>query len=142
MQENLLHIGLCLPKSCTNRQIKFLVQNFFNSLETGIDENHDMKSRVVEVKNLKFSPKILLKHYFLVFAAFVFITKFLNHLAAKVEKEMKDNENKNIALGIENKVKLPLRKKLIRCFNFERNMEKMTSKDTSSSAVLSISGLR
>lgn len=142
MQENLLHMGLCLPKSCSNLQIQFLVQQLFDFTESGTDEDHKMKLRVVEVKDLKFNPQIFFKTSFWILAACVVAMRLLNNAARKLENETKVDENNNIALGMENEVKLSFGKKLIKCFNYELNKKSISSKETSSSAVLSISGLR
>jgi hypothetical protein len=142
MQENLLHIGLCLPKSCNNQQTQILVQKLFDKAEAGTNSDHKMKPRVVEVKDLKFNPQLFLKKSFWIFVAFVFVMKFLNLLARKMEKEIKVDENNNIALGMENEMKLSTWKKIIKCFNFELNKKQIMSKEVSSSAVNSISGLR
>jgi hypothetical protein len=139
MQENLLHLGLCLPKSCNNSQIRFLVQKLFDSSET---ESLKVHARVGEVKEPKFNLRIFQESGFWIFVVFIAATKLLNHSATKLEKEMKVDENNNIAAGTENRAKLPMRKKLVKCFNLEANKKALTSREISSSTVASISGLR
>lgn len=79
---------------------------------------------------------------FWIFAGFLVVMKFLNLAAIKVEKNMKVDENNNIALETENRAKLPLRKKLLKCFNIELNKKALASREISTSTVASISGLR
>ena len=139
MQENLLHIGLCLPKSCDQHQIRFLVQSFFDSSEA---ESFRVQARVVDVKEPKFNLRIFQESAFWILATFIIIIKVLSHKATKMEKELKVDENNNIALGTENATKLPLRKKIVKCFNFELNKSAFISKEISSSTVSSIAGLK
>ena len=139
MQENLLHIGLCLPKSCEQNQIRFLVQTFFDSSEA---ELFRVQARVVDVKDPKFNLRLLQNSAFWILSLFIVIIKFLNHKATKLEKDLKLDENNNIAVETENAMKLPLRKKIIKCFNFELNKKDFISKEISSSTVSSIAGLK
>jgi hypothetical protein len=51
--ENLLHIGLCLPKSCTNNEIHNLTQEYLNSRTFDAQNLYEFESDVLLVKDLK-----------------------------------------------------------------------------------------
>lgn len=51
--ENLLHIGLCLPKSCTNSEIHNLTQEYLNSRALDAQNIFEFESDVLLVKDLK-----------------------------------------------------------------------------------------
>lgn len=52
MTEHILHLGLCLPKSCTNQQIHELAENYFNTKDTLYQLNYN-STQILQVKNLK-----------------------------------------------------------------------------------------
>ncbi|KAL7051333.1 hypothetical protein ACKWTF_004432 [Chironomus riparius] len=51
--ENLLHIGLCLPKSCSNNEIHNLTQEYLNSRTLDAQNLFEFESDVLLVKDLK-----------------------------------------------------------------------------------------
>ncbi|KAG5676992.1 hypothetical protein PVAND_006783 [Polypedilum vanderplanki] len=51
--ENLLHIGLCMPKSCTNDEIHNLTQEYLNSRTLDAQNLFEFESDVLLVKDLK-----------------------------------------------------------------------------------------
>jgi hypothetical protein len=51
--ENLLHIGLCIPKSCTNDEIHNLTQEYLNSRTLDAQNLFEFESDVLLVKDLK-----------------------------------------------------------------------------------------
>lgn len=52
MMENLLHIGLCLPKSCTNSEIHNLTQEYLNSKDLDSQILFEFEGDVLLVKDL------------------------------------------------------------------------------------------
>lgn len=140
MSENILHMGLCLPKSCSNSDIHDLVQTLLDQKRFTFDLG--LQPNVLEVKNLKFNPQIFLNRSFLILVACFVLLRFLNQSAAKLEKSIKIDENNNIALGMENEIQLSFCDKLIKCFNYDFNKRSIRSRDAPKSAVNSISGMR
>jgi Nose resistant-to-fluoxetine protein, N-terminal domain len=61
MTENLLHIGLCLPSSCTNSEIHNLTQEYLNSRELDAQSLFEFESDVLLVKDLKLRDNFFLK---------------------------------------------------------------------------------
>ena len=53
MMENLLHIGLCLPKSCSNSEIHNLTQDYLNSKVLDTQSLFEFEGDVLLVKDLK-----------------------------------------------------------------------------------------
>lgn len=51
--ENLLHIGLCLPKSCSNSEVHNLTQEYLNSRMLDAQNIFEFESDVLLVKDLK-----------------------------------------------------------------------------------------
>lgn len=140
MVENILHIGLCLPKACSNNQIKLLLRSHLGDIIS--QQEIGIQPEVLEVKNLKLNPRFFFKSSVWILIACVIFTLLLSRLAATLEKAMKLDENNNIALGMENKVKLRFSDEIIKCFNYVQNKKAIQSKEPSKGAVNSISGLR
>lgn len=61
MMENLLHIGLCLPKSCTNPEIHNLTQEYLNSKVLDSQNLFEFESDVLLVKDLKLREDFISK---------------------------------------------------------------------------------
>lgn len=53
MTENLLHLGLCLPKSCSNYEVHNLTQDYLNSRMLDVQSIFEFESDVLLVKDLK-----------------------------------------------------------------------------------------
>jgi hypothetical protein len=51
--ENLLHIGLCMPKSCTNDEIHNLTQEYLNSRTLDAQNLFEFESDVLLVKDMR-----------------------------------------------------------------------------------------
>lgn len=140
MSENILHLGLCLPKSCSNNQVHDLVQLFLDQqrLELGLG----LQTKVLEVKSLKFNPKLFFKTSVLILVAFTAVLTWLNRSASKLEKSVKIDENNNIAQGTEREIKFSLCNKIIQCFHYDKNKNVIRSRDSPKLSVSSISGMR
>ena len=52
MTEHVLHLGLCLPKSCTNRQVHELADKYFNTKDSLFQLNYN-STQILQVKHLK-----------------------------------------------------------------------------------------
>lgn len=61
MTENILHMGLCLPKSCTNAEIHNMTQNYLNSKTFDMQNLFEFKGEVLLVKDLKLRENFLYK---------------------------------------------------------------------------------
>lgn len=141
MVENILQIGLCLPKSCTNEDVKNLVQRLFDAPAVSL-KSYNLNATVLEVKNLRFHPRFFLKKSVLILAVLVVLITWLTRSATKLENAIKFDTNNNIALTTETKVELSFLEKVVGCFNYDANKKMILSKEPSKVALKSISGLR
>lgn len=135
MNESTLHLGLCLPKSCTNNHIRVLSQELFSSNVT--KNKQKLQPNVLQVKDLEFDPKFLLKKSVLFFIAILLAIEFLNRFAVRTEKNEKINDSNKIALGLENKPEKTTFREIVQCFNLMQ-----INKESDSRSVPSVSGLK
>jgi Nose resistant-to-fluoxetine protein, N-terminal domain len=61
LTENLLHIGLCLPKSCSNSEIHNLTQEYLNSRMLDSQSLFEFESDVLLVKDLELRANFFAK---------------------------------------------------------------------------------
>lgn len=61
LTENLLHLGLCLPKSCSNSEIHNLTQELFNSRTLDAQNILEFESDVLLVKDLDIRENFFMK---------------------------------------------------------------------------------
>lgn len=140
MTEKTLHLGLCLPKSCSSDQVHRLVQKHFDLTEV---QHERIRPKVLAVKNLKLNPNFFMKKSFVILLALITAVAILSKLASNLQKAIQHDENNNIALaGTENEVKFTFIEELINCFNYERNINLIKARESSKSTVNSISGMR
>lgn len=59
--ENLLHIGLCLPLSCSNSELHNLTQDYLNSRLLDVQDVYEFESEVLQVKDLKLRSNFFTK---------------------------------------------------------------------------------
>lgn len=59
--ENLLHIGLCLPKSCSNSEVHNLTQEFLNTRMLDTQNLFEFESDVLLVKDLNLRENFFYK---------------------------------------------------------------------------------
>lgn len=62
--QKILHIGLCLPVSCSNEMIFNLTQEYFNSAELIAQQINDFHPNVLQVKNLDAKTSLFEKKSF------------------------------------------------------------------------------
>ena len=67
LSEMLLHIGLCLPKSCTIQEIHNMTQIYFDDRLASAQEIFEFDARIVHVKDLKLRDYFFLKKSVLFF---------------------------------------------------------------------------
>lgn len=94
MVENTLHLGLCLPKSCSSDQIHSLVQSFFNDPAKAYE--FGLQSNVLRVKDLKIHPQFFLKKTVLGFLLVTIAVAYLRRVAAKKKKRPMTDSNNNV----------------------------------------------
>lgn len=59
--ENVLHIGLCIPKSCSNSELHNLTQEFMNTRTLDAQNLFEFESDVLLVKDLKLRENFFYK---------------------------------------------------------------------------------
>lgn len=139
MNENILHLGLCLPKSCTNGEIETLVQKYFDE-KSELLQFYKLEATVLNVKKQKFNPRFLLQKSILILVVIIAAVTWLTQSAGRLKK-MKDlDANNNVAS--ENEKKMSLTDEIIECFSYSDNVKSILSRETSKNSLKSISGLR
>lgn len=126
--ENVLHLGLCLPKSCSNAQIHTLLQEFY--IETDSRNNFKLYAEVLDVKDRSISPAFFMKTsvwLLVICIIFAMISRF-----APNQQKDQTGDKLNADLG----------RKIMKCFNYEENKKAIRSREPSADAIKSISGLR
>lgn len=136
MEENILHIGLCLPKSCNNDQVQHLMQELLDSYES--DPLFGRKPKVLEVKHPSFHPQFFLKKSVISLGTCIIVAAFLSRWAINLKKQAESEVN---TLETKNQTELSLHK-FIKCFNYEVNKSVIVSREVSKSSINSISGMR
>lgn len=63
-EDNILHIGLCLPKSCSTEEVFEMAQKFFEM--TTIHPVHKINAKVLQVKDLKLREDFFWRKGFLI----------------------------------------------------------------------------
>ena len=59
--EKLLHIGLCLPRSCENEEIHNLTQKYFDNRVADAQDIFEFDAEVIQVKDLKLRDNFFMK---------------------------------------------------------------------------------
>lgn len=140
MTENVLHIGLCLPKSCTNDQVKNLAEIYFSKTGTGFQNAYDVEPHILEVKNFKFDTRFFFKKSVILLFAVISFVIFVNHMSKdlpNLETDGNNNDLTDTCQGTGN-----LKRNVIRSFNFKDNKQLILSSGIDKSAINSIAGLR
>lgn len=140
MSENVLHLGLCLPKSCSNRQIQLLVEKLLNQKKQ--QNAFGMKTKVVEVKDLKFNPRFLLRKSFLALIAYFVFAKIVRRIASKQKDRRKLDDNNNAVSCTEHVKPLTFLEKFTKCFDYDENKKSIRDRTPQALGINSISGLR
>lgn len=139
MNENILHLGLCLPKSCTNGEIEELMQKYFDE-KSALLQFYKLDAAVLNVKKQNFNPRFLLKKSILILVVIIAAVIWLTQSAGRLKKLKDLDANNNVAP--ENAKKMPLTDEIIGCFSYCDNVKSILSRETSKNSLKSISGLR
>jgi hypothetical protein len=140
MSENVLHLGLCLPTSCTNQHIEQLVQRLFENEK--YQKTFGTKTKVIAVKDLVLSPRLLLHKSFLILVICFALSKTVRRAASKQEKRIKLDDNNNAVSCTEQAKALSPSEQFIKCFDYAQNKKSIRDRESLRPAYCSISGLR
>lgn len=141
MNQNILHIGLCLPESCTNEQVSILLQRLFDCKQ----HRHEFaeKSKVLRVKDLSLDPTFFLRKSVLILFFAIVISFWLSRSAKNLNRRKMLDKNNNPSLATESETKLSMWEGIVaKCFDYEKNKMEIRSKEPSPLTVGSITGLR
>ncbi|XP_036330636.1 nose resistant to fluoxetine protein 6-like [Rhagoletis pomonella] len=161
MSEEIIHVGLCLPTTCTSREIEELSTAY---LERGLfveSDIYDIRPQVVYVKDLKLSKSFFEKRTFKMMSAFLTFTGIMllaaaflrgkpaaetsrekNTVAANANEDDITTPNMTIAHN-EDAQPLPDLRDFVKCFDVLDNYDKMfTLKKCVTREIPVINGLR
>jgi hypothetical protein len=140
MTENVLHLGLCLPTSCNNQHVQLLVQRVFKNEK--YRNAFGEKTKVIAVKDLKLSPRVLFQKSFLILIICFVLSRIFRKYASKQEKRRELEDNNNVIFCTDHATALSFSEQIIKCFDYDQNKKSIRDSDTLGPAHRSISGLR
>jgi hypothetical protein len=131
--EDALHLGLCLPQSCSNDQVFQLLSEVLRTDK--YQQALGLKTKVLQVRDLKLKPSFLLRKSVLALVVVVVICGALRIASSRSRNARKLQDSSDHS-------KIFLVTKILDCFDFKRNSEELESCSAPASAVKSISGLK
>ncbi|XP_055680187.1 nose resistant to fluoxetine protein 6-like [Lutzomyia longipalpis] len=169
LAEKILHIGLCVPTSCTNADIWNITQLY---LDGGIFQYHDIfhidSVKVVQVKSLTLANGFHEKTSVRILCALVLFTTLMTLLSWRGDRvgkiDQKNNNghvvDQNEQLEVEGKAsgngavvdngsnsiiektEIALHQKIVNCFSLEGNVRQLVSTKAPTDAISVINGIR
>lgn len=131
MTEHVLHLGLCLPKSCGNEEIQSLLQVTLDEMD--LMQELEMQPEVYNVKDLKLRREFFYRKSLWMLLAYVAVIAVMTRCASIYRNESKAEFDKK---------ETSLLSELVKCFNSEENKKKIRSRESSADAINSIAGLK
>ncbi|XP_055322371.1 O-acyltransferase like protein-like [Sitodiplosis mosellana] len=162
-KNKVLHVGLCLPQSCSNDQIANLTQEFFDSSTLDAQIMHDYQPNVLEVTDLKAKTNLMDRWSFRIVVCCVIFTLLMmviayirdgseNDEVVKIEHPIATRTEINGIVSSPPDVvmhcpKTSVPKKMfldeiVECFSLRKNMQILTSVDKPANAVPIVDGLK
>ncbi|XP_055537122.1 uncharacterized protein LOC129725377 isoform X2 [Wyeomyia smithii] len=98
--ENILHIGLCVPRSCSNGELFNLTARYFDERIIHSQDIYEFKPDVLQVKDLQLTTNFWVKPSFLVICISFLVTALMVFLAQT--RAQKAGETKPLTIGEKN----------------------------------------
>lgn len=92
MSEQVLHIGLCLPSSCSSEEVKQLARYYVAGDLFAVDDMFDMKPEVLYMKDLRLSERFYQRLTFRLVVAAILVTGALMLCAQQVRVAKRADE--------------------------------------------------
>jgi peptidoglycan/LPS O-acetylase OafA/YrhL len=150
MLENMLHIGLCLPKSCTNNEVFNLTRKYFNNRLIDVQVMYEIDADVVHVKDMKLSHDFYYKKTLWLLCGILAVTGLLTLLSyineEKVNELSNENNNNNNNNDLTTKTTQCSQKtfyeKLLDSFSVRKNWQTIADDSISPDSIPVIGGLK
>ncbi|XP_055312462.1 O-acyltransferase like protein-like [Sitodiplosis mosellana] len=159
----ILHVGLCLPRSCSNGEIANLTQEFFDSSILSAQIMHDHQPNVLQVKDLNAKTNLMDKWSFRLigfcvgFSLLMMVIGYMREGSAYDEAAKTENpiETRNVSSGLVKnspstppdcpKISAPKNlflDEIVECFSLRKNIQMLTNFETPANAVPIVDGLK
>uniref|UniRef100_A0A182NT32 Uncharacterized protein n=1 Tax=Anopheles dirus TaxID=7168 RepID=A0A182NT32_9DIPT len=97
--ENILHIGVCMPRSCSNAELHNLTERYFDENLVLAQDIYEFKPNVLHVKNTKLDRTFWLKPSVFIIGLSVAFTLLMVYLAHSREQRTIEEKNNNVTSG-------------------------------------------
>ncbi|XP_058463284.1 nose resistant to fluoxetine protein 6-like [Malaya genurostris] len=87
LSENILHIGLCVPQSCSNGELFNLTTRYFDERVINSQDVYEFKPDVLQVKDMKLAENFWTKPSVIVISISLALTALLVYLAQSREQQ-------------------------------------------------------
>lgn len=144
MTERIVHVGLCLPKSCTSPEIHNMTQSFFDNEQSEESRVLSLHPEVIRVKDMKVSEKFFKKMSLKLLVGVLTFTILMLTAAGVVTTTppSKTGEGSN-AVSTSTSDDFPGTTKFIKCFDLSNNWKFLfTTKENQLNSIPVIDGLR
>ncbi|SPP75783.1 nose resistant to fluoxetine protein 6 [Drosophila guanche] len=151
MSEQILHIGLCLPKACASEEVKQLAREYVADGSFIENDIFDMRPEVLYMKDLKLSNRFFQRASFKLMVASLLVTGALTLCAQQLRVAKRgDESNPGLApveselwQALETVLKWPPLQRLVSCYDMPSNWRKiLATRDNSSGEIPIMNGLR
>lgn len=130
--QGILHMGICIPKSCTNDEIKNLTQQIFNQKNLHFQSFYEMTPQVMEIKDLKLKDEFYQSSAIKIFGIVTTVTILLGFINFLIDR---DPEN-------ESQLSMSTFERCIKCFSVKDNLIWLFNTDTTAASIPVINGIR
>lgn len=135
--ENLLHIGLCLPKSCTNNEIHNLTQEYLNSRSHDVQNLFEFESDVLLVKDLKLRENFFSKISVILLCIICVTILSIVSCAWIRDERISEAENAEEAMQCNN-----FWDKILKSFSLQNNWKSLMDDSTTPNSINVINGIK
>uniref|UniRef100_A0A182R0D9 Nose resistant-to-fluoxetine protein N-terminal domain-containing protein n=1 Tax=Anopheles farauti TaxID=69004 RepID=A0A182R0D9_9DIPT len=97
--ENILHIGVCIPRSCSNAELHNLTERYFDENLVLAQDIYEFKPNVLHVKNTTLDRAFWLKPSVFIIGLSVAFTLLMVYLAYSREQRAIEERNNNVTSG-------------------------------------------
>lgn len=143
LEENILHLGLCLPVACQIHEIHNLTQTFFDAQQDDFQLFYEMEAEVLEIKDLQVRENFMWKRSVVMLLAIFCVTTLL-HLLSYLLKDNMDifALNKQDERILEQTSTGNGKVRILTSFNIEKNLETIFNNNLERETFPIIGGLK
>lgn len=143
LEENILHLGLCLPVACQTHEIYNLTQTFFDARQDDFQVLFELEAEVLEIKDLQLRENFMWKRSVIMLLTVVGVTAGL-HFFSYLLKDNMDifAVNKQDERILEQTSGGISRGQILTSFNIEKNLETIFNSNLERETFPIIGGLK